>query len=81
MTADWLMEKRDNTVCHVVVTAVTEMGQLCCRRAPPGPWSGLTLGPGWGSGPGSRRRAAPGPRSLQTVLPEAKTTPLDRRSL
>lgn len=53
VTADWLMESVTTCQCrHVVVVAadVMEMGQLCCRRAPPGPWGGRALGPGWGSG-------------------------------
>lgn len=50
VTADWLMKSVTTQYRHVVVTALTEMCQLCCRRAPPGPWSGRTLGPGWDSG-------------------------------
>lgn len=51
VTADWLMGSVTTQYRHVVVTAVVmEMGQLCCRRAPPGPWGGRALGPGWGSG-------------------------------
>lgn len=79
--ADWRMKSVTTQSHHVVITAVTEMDQLCCRRVPPGPWSGPTLGPGSGSGLWSPHRASPAPRLLQTVLTEARTTRWDRRSL
>lgn len=51
VTADWQMESVTTQYRHVVVTAVVmEMGQLCCHRAPPGPWGGRALGLRWGSG-------------------------------
>lgn len=52
VTADWLMESVSTQCRRVVVIAVVmEMGQLCCRRVPPGPWwSGRALCPGSGSG-------------------------------
>ncbi len=80
VTADWLMKSVTTQSHHVVITAVTEMGQLCCRRLPPGPWSGPTLGPGSGSGLWSQRKVAPAPRLLQTDPTEARTTRPDTRS-
>lgn len=32
----------------LIAAVVMETAQFCCRRPPPGPWSGPPLGQGWG---------------------------------